>query len=450
LLVIVTKLPPFLPQDNDLLIKMVRITVEMVRKKAEHHDGLLGPLEEIALHQENIEKIEFLQDWCPKLKILLMQSNLIAKIENLNKLKHLTYLNLALNNIEIIENLERCESLQKLDLTINFIGKIDSVENLVDNYNLEHLYLIGNPCTDYDNYRDFVIGTLPQLITLDGKDIERSDRIKALQNLKMIRSDILFEQENYKHQRTKQKSRLNRDIQDKWDNEYKDMDPEERNKKFWAEKCEHAPEVRYEIERMRQLKLKSYETEEKKEEKRVYKFFAPDGRPFNINQAKIDFKFDDSIPNKYILDLAVYKHMDTSLLDIDVQPNYVRVMIKGKIFQLHLPEEVDTTNSKAERSAITGHLLVTMPKARVVLQKPATSKPNTKKQTQSDTEVHNCQNRGQSIREYLEIGPAENVLDFTKMTQKYSTPDYIDPRLKLEAKQPSAGFIDDPEVPELI
>ncbi|KAH9638685.1 hypothetical protein HF086_013957 [Spodoptera exigua] len=432
---------------------MVRITVEMVRRKAEHHDCLLAPLEEVALHQENIEKIEYLQDWCPKLKILLMQSNLIAKIENLNKLKNLVYLNLALNNIEIIENLERCESLEKLDLTLNFIGEIISVENLTGNYNLTNLYLTGNPCTDYDNYRDFVIATLPQLNRLDGCEIDRSDRIKALQNLPIIRSDILFEQENYRHQRRKQKSRLERDIQHKWENEYKDMDPEKRNEMFWAEKCEHAPEVRYEIEKMRKMKLKSYEPEKKQEDKRVYKFFAPDGRPYNINQAKIDFVFTDDDPEKYILDLAVYRHMDTNLVDVDVQPNYVRVMIKNKIFQLHLPAEVDTTNSTAHRSQITGHLLVTMPKCNVVVKKPANPKNEDSNKTQlySEHKAKDCNNHnGQTKREYLEIGPADNVLDFTKMTQPKSKPDYIDPRLKVGEKQPSPDFVDNPEVPDLI
>ena len=432
---------------------MVRITVDMVRKKAEHHDCLLAPLEEIALHQENIEKIEYIQDWCPKLKILLMQSNLIAKIENFNKLKHLVYLNLALNNIEIIENLERCESLEKLDLTLNFIGEIVSVETLTGNYNLATLYLTGNPCTDYENYRDFVIGTLPQLNSLDGHDIDRSDRIKALQNLPIIRSDILFEQKNYRHQRIQQKSRLERDIQDKWENEYKDMDPEERNKKFYAEKCEHAPEVRYEIEKMRQLKLKSYESQEKKEEKRVYQFFAQDGRPYNINQAKIDFVFSNDDPEKYVLDLAVYKHMDSNLVDVDVQPNYVRVMVKGKIFQLHLPMEVDTTNSTAKRSQITGHLLVTMPKCNAVIKKPTDAKRESKKEVQllSDHAVKDCRDRcGQTTREYLEIGPADNVLDFSKITQPRPTPDYIDPRIQLVGKQPSPDFVDNPEVPDLI
>jgi protein TilB len=59
-----------------------------------------------------------------------LQNNIISKIENLNKLKELDYLNLALNNIVKLEGLEGCESLRKLDLTINFIDIDDYVESL--------------------------------------------------------------------------------------------------------------------------------------------------------------------------------------------------------------------------------------------------------------------------------------------------------------------------------
>ncbi len=46
---------------------------------------------------------------------------MIEKIENLDKLRELNYLNLALNNIEKVEGLANCDSLEKLDLTCNFI-----------------------------------------------------------------------------------------------------------------------------------------------------------------------------------------------------------------------------------------------------------------------------------------------------------------------------------------
>lgn len=101
----------------------------MIRKRAEHNDSQICSLEEVSLHQQNIEKIEHIERWCRNLKILYLQNNLIPRIgepppplppgpapppqpcvlllaENLSHLKKLQYLNLALNNIEVIENLE--------------------------------------------------------------------------------------------------------------------------------------------------------------------------------------------------------------------------------------------------------------------------------------------------------------------------------------------------------
>ena len=57
-----------------------------------------------------------------------------------------------------------------------------------------------------------------------------------------------------------------------------------------------------------------------------------------------------------------WQHMDTSLVDVDVQPFYVRVTLKGKILQLRLHAEVKPDSSTAKRSQVTGNLLVTMPK----------------------------------------------------------------------------------------
>ena len=56
-------------------------------QRAEHNDGILATLEEVSLHQLNIEKIEFLGHMCKHLRILYLQSNLIARLENLHKLK---------------------------------------------------------------------------------------------------------------------------------------------------------------------------------------------------------------------------------------------------------------------------------------------------------------------------------------------------------------------------
>ena len=48
---------------------MVRLTHKLIRKKSEHNEGTMADLEEISLHQLEIEKIENLD--CKKLKILV-------------------------------------------------------------------------------------------------------------------------------------------------------------------------------------------------------------------------------------------------------------------------------------------------------------------------------------------------------------------------------------------
>lgn len=60
-----------------------------------------------------------------------------------------------------------------------------------------------------------------------------------------------------------------------------------------------------------------------------------------------------------------YRYMDTALIDVDLQPLYVRVTVKDKIFQISLPEEVSINESMAVRSQTTGHLLITMRKCNV-------------------------------------------------------------------------------------
>lgn len=54
--------------------------------------------------------------------------------------------------------------------------------------------------------------------------------------------------------------------------------------------------------------------------------------------------------------------MDTSLIDVDLQPTHVKIIIKNKLFQLALPDEIITSKSTAQRSQITGFLVIRMPK----------------------------------------------------------------------------------------
>ena len=57
-----------------------------------------------------------------------------------------------------------------------------------------------------------------------------------------------------------------------------------------------------------------------------------------------------------------YRHLDTSLIEAQVEPTYATFVIKGKLFQIVLPEEVKPDSSIAQRSQTTGHLVIHMPK----------------------------------------------------------------------------------------
>ena len=112
-----------------------------------------------------------------------------------------------------------------------------------------------------------------------------------------------------------------------------------------------------------------------------------------------------------MLEVALPRHLDSSLVDVDVHPTWISLVIKAKVLRLkvkgcvcmrrlgcpkrsaqpppqngpsmyihkyahelihihnhplktQLPAEVRVSASRAQRSKTTGHLLVTMPKAR--------------------------------------------------------------------------------------
>lgn len=174
---------------------MPYITCELLRKKSEHNDCILATLEEISLHQEELEDINHIMgQLCKKLKIIYLQNNIISKMENIHYFKDLRYLNLALNNITIIENLQNCEFIEKLDLTMNFIDLdtlADSMIHLQSRLDLKQLYMMGNPCqVNWKGFNDYVIAKLPQLLFLDGMEITKTMRILATQRLPSLECEL--------------------------------------------------------------------------------------------------------------------------------------------------------------------------------------------------------------------------------------------------------------------
>ncbi|KAM9573992.1 dynein axonemal assembly factor 11 [Guaruba guarouba] len=465
---------------------MVRITEDLVRRRAEHNNCEIFSLEEISLHQQDIEKLEYLDKWCRDLKILYLQNNLIPKIENVGKLKKLEYLNVALNNIERIENLEGCEELRKLDLTANFIGELSSIEALKHNIHLKELFLVGNPCTEFEGYRQFVVATLHQLKCLDSKQIERSERIQALQNYPEVKKKIREQEQAYLLKRAREKEEAQRRMQKRRDKKQNQMESkhgfdrpdclqekekhqaergeeqesqrtveDDEDKRFWEEPTPYTPESRLETHRYMEEKRRAKENvrESKKKEKPLWTLVTAEGKVLNVNAPKLHFSLkDDEENNQIILDLAVYRHLDTSLLDIDVQPTYVRVMVKGKPFQLVLPEEVKPDSSSAKRSQTTGHLVISMPKAKEIIlpqQKVATSV----KHSDCNTLQKNARRNRQV--EKLEVDPSKySFPDITKIIQEKERiglgPIKLQPEKTTETKNSYVDFENNKDVPPLI
>lgn len=71
------------------------------------------------------------------------------------------------------------------------------------------------------------------------------------------------------------------------------------------------------------------------------------------------------------------RFLDTSLINVDLESNYVRVTIKGKIFQVSLRDEIKIDESTSQRSMTTGHLLIIMPKLNYKVPIEMKSRPDT-------------------------------------------------------------------------
>ncbi|ELK38134.1 Leucine-rich repeat-containing protein 6 [Myotis davidii] len=451
------------------------ITEDLIRRNAEHNECVIFSLEELSLHQQEIERLEHIDKWCRDLKILYLQNNLIGKIENVSKLKKLEYLNLALNNIEKIENLEGCEGLTKLDLTVNFIGELSSVETLRGNIHLRELFLVGNPCADFNGYRQFVVATLRQLKWLDGKEIERSERIQALQDFPEVERQVREQEKAYCLRRARDKSEAQRKLREeqergekegrpgsdgRWDADFaadpppsvgsrdhppalevqegepskKKVDGVEDDLEFWNKPCSFTPESRLETLRHmeKQRKDKEKSSEKKKKVKPPRMLITADGRALNVNEPKyvsprgdeaaqwvvsVIPVTDDEKRNQIILDLAVYRYMDTSLISVDVQPTYVRVTVKGKVGEV-----------------ITGG--------------PRT--PVSVRSTSDSSREHTGERSRQT--EKLEVDPSKHSFpDVANIVgEKTPAPRRVRPEPKVMPHEEDPGFEDDPEVPPLI
>lgn len=91
--------------------------------------------------------------------------------------------------------------------------------------------------------------------------------------------------------------------------------------------------------------------------------FNKQGEIRQCNEGKYGFHLREyDHPEYTYFELEVPKHLETKDLEVNIDPHWVSVRVRGKLTQLRLNDEISVTDSKTERSQITGILKITMKK----------------------------------------------------------------------------------------
>ena len=92
--------------------------------------------------------------------------------------------------------------------------------------------------------------------------------------------------------------------------------------------------------------------------------YTKNGHIRQCNQGRYTFDLTETAcGTKLVFNMEVPRFMDTNSLNVEVQPTFVRVDVKGKITQIRFDEEIMVERSQIQRSLTTGWLSITMPRA---------------------------------------------------------------------------------------
>ena len=153
----------------------------------------------------NLNGIQFFK----KLKILILRENSLAKIDCINHMEFLTFLDVSSNKLrncdkstigilpslqvflcdnnylKNINGFEKFFSVQSISFENNKIPDYNSLEKLSTLENLKDLALGNNPVTKSLNYRNTIIRMFPNLLKLDGKEITSEEREMIAMEMQM-------------------------------------------------------------------------------------------------------------------------------------------------------------------------------------------------------------------------------------------------------------------------
>ena len=371
---------------------MATLTLDIIRKKAEHHNDTLLSLQELSLHQLNLSQLTpILSSACPNLRILYLHNNLLPShptFRQLHRLKSLTYLNLTLNNVTTLPapHLAALEKLAKLDLTLNHIRIAEltsSIAALTDCVMLRELYMTGNPCTTWSGYRPWVVGGLAGLERLDGTDITRSERLQAQRDRHRLAIELQYDIEKDAKEEAEREHKYNTNDKDE---KQREADGDSNTEATTDRDTRFTPALRV---RMYEEQL-AVEAKQQADAAASSAQFAPSTDLFTEAKQKLNTFLDPTqysaanLPSQrnvgrypftltaststctrcVVLRVEVPRHMDTSVLRVDVQPWWVQVDVRGQLMVLHTGEEVAVDGVSVKRVVSDGSLVVKMPVVR--------------------------------------------------------------------------------------
>jgi protein TilB len=151
---------------------------------------------------------------------------------------------------------------------------------------------------------------------------------------------------------------------------------EETRNRFATEKVAFTPQARLkaarDLAKLREKKESVKSNKDRDQPKKPRPLFTPTGRPLQLNEGKYDFSVRHT---RHTLRLMVQipKFIDTSLIDVMLEADYIRITVKDKRFQLAFTDTDHVQVSKCEvfRNHGDGVLIVDMLRENVVTEKMA-------------------------------------------------------------------------------
>ena len=177
---------------------------------------------------------------------------------------------------------------------------------------------------------------------IEGKEILKSERIKAKQIIKQLEDELYVLAEN-----NIAKKLIEVPDENAYTIEYR--------KKLYKE---------LEEERLKQDEEKNKNKNDDWKKGNDYdsiklSIYKDDGEIRICNQGRYQFFIDENVKTGIVtFELATPKHLDTFQIVVDLNPKYIRVEVKEKVTQWRLDNNIYTENALIQRSQTTGHLLI--------------------------------------------------------------------------------------------